>query len=377
MAQDTTQLVVDPPAAEAAPEKLYIVDADSHNFPTLDDIAAYMPQRWRDYLKTFGLRTPGELGVVRARWMACRTDSWSPTGKPPGADPDFFREQLLDRYDIDVTILNNIMASAQPFVGGAAPQEFTDALMAAGNDWALEHWLDDPRMYTSLLLPYEEPRSALRELERLGKNDRFLQILLPFRTQRPIGNRKYWDLLEAAVEYDLPLAFHPGNGANAPLTGVGWPSFYFEEHSALPHSLMNQMASLICEGVFDRWPDLKIVFQEGGWSWVEPYAWRLDRSWRQLREEVSHLERKPSDYIHDRFWYTTQPLEEPERPEQFGEALEMFGRPERLMFSSDYPHWDFDAPDSVLASIPEEMHAAVMGGNALDLYQRLPRPSGM
>jgi predicted TIM-barrel fold metal-dependent hydrolase len=176
------------------------------------------------------------------------------------------------------------------------------------------------------------------------------------------------------VHYDMPLAFHPGNGANAPITGVGWPSFYYEDHVGLPQPLMNHMASLVCEGVFDRWPDLKIVFQEGGWTWVAPFAWRFDRAWAQLRSEVSHLQRKPSEYLRDHFWYTTQPVEEPAPPHALEDLLEVFGNTEKLMFSSDYPHWDFDSPEEIVRKLPEEIRADVMGGNALDLYTKLPRP---
>ncbi|HEX4668447.1 MAG TPA: amidohydrolase family protein [Solirubrobacterales bacterium] len=370
---DATETLTAP--REGSARGLFIVDADSHNFPTLAELAVYMPERWRDYLARFGLRTPGEQGVIRARWMASRTDAWSPSGKPPGADPAFFREQLMDRYDVDVAILNNIMASAQMFIGGAAPQEFTNALMTAGNQWAVDKWLDDERLYTSVMVPYEDGASAVAELERWAGHERFVQVLLPFRTQRPFGNRKYWDLIEAAVHHDMPLAFHPGNGANAPVTGVGWSSFYYEEHTGLAHALMNQMASLVCEGVFDRWPNLKIVFQEGGWSWVPSFAWRFDRAWRQLREEVPHLQRKPSEYLRDHFWYTTQPVDEPTHPHQFEQALEVFGQTDRLLFSSDYPHWDFDSPDEIARILPEGIRAGVMGGNALELYgKKLPAP---
>jgi predicted TIM-barrel fold metal-dependent hydrolase len=365
---------VPPLMTPGAAEKLYVVDSDSHNFPTLGDLTPYMPERWREYLNRFGLRTPGEQGIVRARWMGSRSDAWSPSGKPPGADPDFFREQLLDRYDVDVAILNNVMGSAQMFVGGAAPQEFTNAIMAAGNDWIAEHWLGDQRLYASVLVPYEDGPSALAELERWAGHERFLQVLMPFRTQRPFGNRKYWDLIEAAVHYDMPLAFHPGNGANAAPTGAGWSSFYFEDHAGLSHALMNQMASLVCEGVFDRWPSLKIVFQEGGWSWVPAFAWRFDRAWRQLREEVPHLQRKPSEYLRDHFWYTTQPIDEPLHPHQLAEAFETFGDSDRLLFSSDYPHWDFDSPERLARMLPERIRAGVMGANALALYDKLPPP---
>jgi hypothetical protein len=304
--------------------------------------------------------------------MGCRTDSWSPSGKPPGADVEYFCHQLLDEYGFDAVILNNIMAALQGFNGGAAPQELTNAVMHASNAWAAEEWIAaDERFYSSMVVPLEEARSAVAELESWAEHPGFVGVVVPFRTHAPIGNRKYWDIIEAAVHHGLPLGFHPGNGGNSPLTGAGFPSFYFEDHTGLAHALATQMASLVCEGVFDRWPDLKILVMEGGWTWVPAYADRFDSAWSQLRDEVSHLERRPSEYIRDHFWYSTQPMEEPEQDHHLLQAIQALDAPDRIMFSSDYPHWDFDPPNEVARLVPDEMRDGVMGRNAARFYPKL------
>jgi uncharacterized protein len=355
--------------------KEFILDTDSHNLAMPADLIPYMPERWGRYLETFGLRTVGELGIPRARWNACRADAWSPSGRPPGNDPAFFIEQLLDKYDIDATILNNLVMSSQYMMGGNQPFAFTAAYMAAANDWVAQEWLAlDDRFYSGICAPFEDPPAGLREIDRWGDHDRFVHIQVPFATQQPLGNPKYWDMLERAEHYDLPLAFHPG-GSLHPLGGSGWPSFYFEDHAGRPQTLVAQFASLVCEGVFDRFPSLKIVVDEGGWSWIRPYLWRFDGAWTQLREEVSHLERKPSEYVEEHFWFTSQPIEEPERREEFVQSLEVFGMADRLLYSSDYPHWDFDPPDLALPrTLSAELRAKILGGNAAEVYLTLPQP---
>jgi predicted TIM-barrel fold metal-dependent hydrolase len=352
----------------------FIVDTDAHNLPLPPDLEPYLPERWAEYLRLIGLRTPAEFGLVRSRWMASRTDAWSPDGKPPGNDPAYFREQLLDAFDIDVAILNSLAMVLQTYIGGNQPPEFSAALLHAANQWAVEHWLDfDDRLYSSICVPFEDSQLAVAEIERWAEHERFVQISMPFRSQKPYGHYKYWPIFELATHYDLPIGLHPGSIGNNPVTGAGWPSFYFEDHVGLPQALFAQVASLVCEGVFDRFPTLKIVFQEGGWSWVAPYAWRFDSAWRQLRAEVPNLQRKPSEYMREHLWYTSQPIEEPERPEQFLEAFARSGVADRLMFSSDYPHWDFDSPDEALPlTLPEETRQKIFSGNALALY-RFPR----
>ena len=77
--------------------------------------------------------------------------------------------------------------------------------------------------------------------------------------------------------------------------------------------------------------------------------------------------------IHDHIWLTTQPIEEPERPEQFAEMLEQGNLYDRLMFATDYPHWDFDAPSDALpkTKLPDGFEQKLFFENALNFY-RLP-----
>jgi uncharacterized protein len=51
----------------------------------------------------------------------------------------------------------------------------------------------------------------------------------------------------------------------------------------------------------------------------------------------------PSEYVRQNFWFTTQPVDEPDEAKHFRSLIEWVGI-DRLLFSSDYPHWDFDDP---------------------------------
>jgi hypothetical protein len=258
--------------------------------------------------------------------------------------------------------------------------------MGALNDWGAEAWLEhDARWLSSICVPFEDADASVREIDRRREGahgGRFVQVLVSDRTEKPAGNPKYWPLWEAAAHHGLPVAFHPGGRGMNPITGCGWPSFYYEDHVGYPQAAFSHLASLIFEGVFDRWPGLRVVMVEGGYSWAVPYARRLDSSWRLLRDEVPDLERAPSEYVRDHVWFTTQPVEEPERPGWFAamyRQLERAGLGERLMFSSDYPHWDFDAPtDALPRGLGDDARRKILAGNASALYGiPLPRePAG-
>lgn len=355
-----------------------MIDADVHNAippQAVVALAPYLPERWTRYLDLIGLRSVGEDMLVRMRPATARSDAWPP-GKGPGEDEPFARMQLLDAYGIDAAILNNTSGNWQPFIGGNQPAELGVALMHALNEWTQSEWLAaDPRWYGAICVAFEEPDAAADEITLRREGDyanRWVQVLLANRFEKPIGNRKYWPLWEAAAEHGLPVALHPGGRGMNPITASGWPSYYYEDHVGYPQAIFNHLASLIFEGVFDRWPTLRVVMAEGGYSWAAPYAWRLDSAWRLLRDEVPHLERRPSEYLREHVWFTTQPVEEPERAEWFPamyDQLVRAGLGDHLMFSSDYPHWDFDAPsEAIPRTLAAEVRSAILAGNASRLY---------
>ncbi|MQA80103.1 MAG: amidohydrolase family protein [Streptosporangiales bacterium] len=348
-----------------------IIDTDIHNYlPDANTIREYLPARWRRYHEEFGIRSPNSIAFfpTRPRNMAARADTWPETGAP-GSDLQLMRDQHLDRWGITVGILNPL---EQIFMGSQFP-EYAAALTTALNDYTLDRWIDpEPRLYGSICVAYEDPDLAVAEIRRLADHPRFVQVLLNLRTREPLGSRRYWRIYEAAVEYDLPVAVHVGGVGGNTITGAGFPSYYFEDHAGYPQAFHAHVASLVCQGVFTHFPTLKWICQEGGFAWVPWLSWRLDRAWHLLGHEVPHVDELPSTYVRRHFWYTTQPIEEPERPEQFTQLLDQLdelGVTERLLFSSDYPHWDFDAPDRALPrEMSKELRRAVLYDHAASLY---------
>ncbi len=82
------------------------------------------------------------------------------------------------------------------------------------------------------------------------------------------------------------------------------------------------------------------------------------------------MDRLPSEIIREHFWVTTQPIEEPPRRQDLPALLEQIGMNDRIMFATDYPHWDFDAPDRALPSfVDADVRQAIMSENARALYR--------
>ena len=183
-----------------------------------------------------------------------------------------------------------------------------------------------------------------------------------------MGQRAYWPIFEAAAAANLPIGVHAfGYGGNA-ITSSGWGSYYLEEMVGHAQAQQALTASLILEGVFERFPTLKFVMIEGGVAWAASLAWRMDAQYKKLKRELPHLKRLPSEYLRSNIWFTTQPIEEPEPRTQLAEVFDWIGW-DRILFATDYPHWDFDDPAQALPfKMTEEQRRAVFLENAKAVF---------
>ena len=88
---------------------------------------------------------------------------------------------------------------------------------------------------------------------------------------------------------------------------------------------------------------------------------------------MPHLRRAPSEYIREHFWFTTQPIEEPPDPTEFLLLLADLGMDDRIMFATDYPHWDFDSPDQAIPrALDPDLRRRIMAENARALSRLGP-----
>ena len=352
--------------------RLPVVDVDVH--PTVDhtDAAfqAHLSERWRRYLERFGTgNIATESTIPPQRAMTHRLDAVDPSGRV-ASDPVFTRKQLLDEFDMSGALLSDAMGIVYSRGGQNYPEALALELCSAYNDVHREVWFEsDPRYYASINLPFEHPEKAAAEIARCREGefgDRFAAALVESRAEHPIGNPRYWPIFEACEHYGIPLAMHTSMGRR--MTGCGPINFYFEWHTGFPQRNPGIVSSMVFEGVFDRFPGLNVVLIEQSWAWAVPYAWRLDSTWQMLRDEVPDLERKPSEYFADHWYFATQPMPEPENPEDIDQVLDQFEGffgPDHLLFASDYPHWDFDSPyDAMPMTLSVEQRGRILGGSA-------------
>src|SRR3954464_10007703 len=377
-----TELLDTPDQHDLADSRYRLVDCDVHPITKsgLGELRPFLSQAAQRRLglderrdpTTNGHREPvsiprnllyvNQAGVLR-------DDARAPDGSAPGADPAFTAQQLLDTNGISRAVL----IGGEVLGLGAMPDPDAAAMIASAyNDWLADTWLGaDERYRGNLVVGAQDPLLAAREIRRAGRDERFVAVLLPLTTIL-MGPRHYHPIYEAAAELGLPVTVHPNSGEGifrtSPSMAGAAPTYYAEWHTGLSQVFQANVISLVCHGVFERFPGLKVIMTEGGLGWIPDVIWRLDKNVRGLRDEVPWVKRLPSEYVVDHVRFTTQPLPEPKRRHHLHVLFEIARADRTLMFSSDYPHWDFDDPRHALTARPAESRQRVKVDNAVETY---------
>jgi predicted TIM-barrel fold metal-dependent hydrolase len=133
---------------------------------------------------------------------------------------------------------------------------------------------------------------------------------------------------------------------------------------------MRQMTSIIFQGVPERFPELKILFQEAGIFWIPQMMFRLDSEYSMRRPEVPWLKKRPSDYMKN-MYFGTQPLERVPHEQYMKYVFEMIEAERTLVFATDWPHTDFDAPTVIdrMSFLSDAAKGQILGGNACQVLR--------
>jgi uncharacterized protein len=333
-----------------------IIDCDVHHQFPPEGIAKYLPERDVEPYYVGGAGLPHVDG-------AFRIDAYPPGGGLPASDPEFVVADHLDRHGIDYAVLSQ---GSLLGLSGMHDVDRAAELATAINDWTIEDWLPvDERFLGSLTVATSDPVQAAAEIRRVGRNPRMVQVCA---TGLPclMGNPFLHPIYEACEEVGLPFTLHQGGLTPTP---EATPSSFVELHIDMCFPALPHLVSMVTEGVFVKYPRLRLVLNEFGVAWLPFVMWRLDMEYRAGRDELPWLERLPSEYVAEHVRLTTQPLEEPERRGDLVKLLELFDAEHMLMFSSDYPHWDADNPDVALKALPDAWKRRIFFDNAHETFR--------
>ncbi len=342
------------------------IDCDVHpTVPGMHTLLPFLDDHWREVMIEREVNLDTQSYPPNAP-ITARPD-WRGKDGRAGTDVGQLTSTVLDRWGASHAILNCLYG-----VQLVLNEDMAGVLARALNDWIATEWLDrDPRLRASFVVPIQNVGMAVEEIVRRAGDPRFVQVLVLAMGETPLGRRHLWPVWAACERHRLPLGIHAGSAYRHPVTSLGWPSFYIEDYSAQSLGFQGQVASLITEGVFQKFPELKVVLIESGVTWLPAFLWRLGNFWRGVRAEVPWLDRPPADIVRDHFRLTVQPIDGPDDPAAIQRALDHLHSDDVLLYASDFPHWQFDGDAVMPPGIPARLHEKIRHDNPLATYPRL------
>lgn len=339
-----------------------IIDCDVHVYPrNAEEIKRYLPQPWKHRFHIWSNAYYAE------KVEANRTVP--PNGAGPGTDPDFLIRQLIKEEGVAQAIL---LPRANVSIHHDPDQAAMEA--SAYNNWLSDTWLTshnpDGVFKGSITIAHQDPAAAAKEIEKWADHQHMVQVIMDTGARAPFGQRHYYPIYEACARHRLPLALHPGTdgmGVNI-LASQGYPSHFLEWYAGFSLSMQVHLLSLLTEGVFERFPELKMIFVEGGIAWLPALMWRLDQEYKGLRSEIPWTKQMPSLYLKEHVRFTTHPLERPEKDGDLTDVLAMMNCEDLLLYASNYPH-QYCASPRDLHFLPETFKPKIFAQNAKQLYR--------
>jgi uncharacterized protein len=327
---------------------------------TADEIREYLDLPWR----VMAFPGPEDYDHVAARPPYLDP---SPDGTLPASDPQAVHRRTVVENGTDVVVL-------VPRTRGLLPNlDLAAEICAATNRWLAARWLDGPHgaaFRGTIRVDPRDPARAVAEIEQWAGHPRMVQVGVPTQAVAPYGHRQYLPVWEAASALDLPVvvARDGGSGIHFHPTLAGRAKYLVEKEVLYPANFAFHVASLLAEGVFERFPALRVVFADGGHALLPPILWRLQKDWRGNRPEVPWIRRAPGEYVEQHVRFCTDGLGAvPAGAER--EFWLGLGHAERiLLYASHYPHWAACPPDAAVDAVAPATAAAVLGGNAARLY---------
>lgn len=346
---------------------MLLLDADVHeNIAGMRDLIPYLPSPYRDWIATGAWRGFSQPFAYTSPGAGNRADVRNPDGSASVSDYSLMKRQLLDPYNETYAVLTGYFYPTMLKMQYA----FGSALAHAYNEYVYEHWLSkDERFLGSIQINARDPEAAAREIDLMAERPQMKQVMLPVVDDIAYGHPMYRPIFEAATRNNLVIALHHTIMATGP---YGMGLHYIERHTLLPTSMMAQTISLILNGVFDEFQNLRFIILEGGFSWIPHLMWRMDREYRQGRVEVPWVKKLPSQHIRERLRFSTQPSEDITISEWI-KLIDLMGSDELLVFSTDYPHFDFDDPDlAIPKNLPAALREKILWSNGASLYGLQP-----
>lgn len=274
-------------------------------------------------------------------------------------------ERAMESMSIDVQVV-----FPQPMLelGMHPSARIATQLMQAYNRWFTENILGkNAHIKTMLGLPFEDPEASLETVRQYADHPGVLGFLVTSQRHAGVHHNAYMELYAELERRGLPIGFHAGPSWGDSMTST-MNRFLSVHAMSFVTCNMGHMTNWIINGMPERFPGLKVLWLESGLAWIPFMMQRLDHEYLMRQSDAPLLRKLPSDYMRE-MYYTSQPMEIT-NGNLMQSTFEAMDAENTLMYSSDWPHWDFDVPGRMagLPFLSEQGKRNILGENARRVF---------
>ncbi len=314
-----------------------------------------------------------EAAEIMARKNFAATGSFIPDDRPRALDLLGFQSQLMFN-----TFHNRRLHDWEH----RADLDFAYGAARAHNRGMVEFCSVDVRLLPTCYVPLVDfDRAEVMARESIAMGAAALLVASGCPPNHSPSHRSLDPVWAHAQDAGIPIVFHVGgtgdlidaayftNGLPIPPDFHGGEeNFRSVDYMGIPGPPAQTLATMIFDGVFDRFPALKVGVIEQGAIWVPSWMRQMESAFdafHRHEERIKALELRPSEYVRRQMRFTPYPTED------VGWIIEQAG-PEVAMFSSDYPHVEggrkpYERFEASLGDANDAVRRAFYCDNFLDL----------
>jgi predicted TIM-barrel fold metal-dependent hydrolase len=352
-----------------------VVDTDFHFLPDWQALRKFMQEPFKTELTKY----PPVGGDYTPQYAIGIEGTGQETMGRASTAADVLR--VIDEIGVATVILSPGFQRPQSMFHPA----MLSAVASAYNDFlATEVMPASPRIKCEIMINHRDPAAGAAEIRRVAHHPGFVSIYTEFGgNYEPIGTSKHDVIYQAAVENDLAVTSHVGTFYQqmSPLHQGTRTWTELVGISAVSIS-MAYVASMIMQGLFDKFPTLHVTMKEGGFWWLPEFMARADDYYlshpgdiklteRKLEAGEQFLSKLPSEYFDTNIRFSSQPVCFPRDPKHFKLLMELCRGEDMLLYSSDWPHATFDPLNWAFdPAISEAGRKKILSDNARNWFRR-------
>lgn len=358
----------------------FIVDVDAHHVeldswseiityiadPVLVDMAVQMMKGWP---ASSNLALHNHVAGLTLQDVSGRIPHQASLAEetPPGV---VHRDVTLVQRAMEAMSIDIQVVFPQPMLEmGLHPHpRISTELLAAYNRWFTEKILpEDPRIKAMIGLPFENPDACVQTIRQYADNPDVIGFLVTSQRHAGVHRNEYMKVYAELEDRGMPIGFHAGPSWGDTMTTT-MNRFISVHAMSFVTCNMTHLTNWIINGIPERFPNLKTIWIESGLAWVPFMMQRLDHEYLMRQSDAPLLTKLPSDYMRD-MYYTSQPMEITDLGLLEG-TFRVMDAERSLMYSSDWPHWDFDVPGRMfqLPFVSDQARRNILGETARRVF---------